>query len=307
MFKKIAGILIITFIIAASLYLLLEKKSIENQSTKSTAQSEKLDIAVSIYPLAYFTEKVGGDFVTIHLITPGGTEPHDYATTPIDIITVESSRALVYNGAGVDAWADHVAPDLRKKGIPVLKMIDYLSGVSKESVDPHIWLDLILVKRQVENIVQLLTDLDPNHESIYKNNAAVYLGELSKLDDDYKNGLVNCRLKEIVSAHDAFAYLGSRYDFTIHPIAGISPEDEPSAAQLAALTELIRQKHIQTIFFENFVSPKLSETLARETKAKVAVLNPIEGLTSEESDAGKNYDILMRENLEALKKAMLCT
>ncbi len=306
MFKKIlvVGVLVLFFTI---LFIFVSKKTVyQTQNSQMVSSTPKMSIAVSIYPLAYFTQKVAGDLLTIHLITPGATEPHDYAPTPTDIITIESSKAFVYNSAGLDAWADRISPGLSKNGIHVLKMIQYLDGVSKDSTDPHIWLDPILVKRQVENIIRLLIELDPEHENIYKNNAAQYLAEISQLDKDYKNGLAQCRLTEIISSHDAFAYLGSRYNFTIHPIAGISPEDEPSAAQLSALAELVRQKNIQTIFFESFVSPKLSETLARETKTQIASLNPIEGLTVEEASAGKNYDILMRENLEALKKAMLC-
>lgn len=306
MFKKILAILIFVIALAGIFLFISKKTSYQNQKSQTASSSSKIDIAASIYPLAYFTEKVGGDLVTVHLITPGATEPHDYAPTPTDIITVGSSKAFVYNGAGIDAWADRIAPELRKKGIPVLKMTDYLGEVSKNTRDPHIWLDPILAKRQIEDIVQLLTGLDQNHESMYKNNAALYLAELIKLDQEYKNGLENCRLKEIISSHDAFSYLGSRYGITIHSIAGFSPEDEPSSAQMAALTELIKQKHIQTVFFENFVSPKLSETLARETRAQIAVLNPIEGLSAEDAHTSKNYDELMRENLVALKKAMLC-
>lgn len=297
------------FVIIAGLVLFLgagcmfKKDRITPVIQETDTAPKKVDIAVSIYPLAYFTEKVGGDLVQVHLITPGGIEPHDYEPTPLDIIVVESSKALVYNGGGIDAWADRVAPELNKKGIQVLKMENHL-GTSGD--DPHFWLDPVLAQKQVENIVQLLNGLDPDHRDIYENNAALYLGELSTLGQEYKTGFLQCDLKEIISSHDAFNYLGRRYGITVHAIAGISPEDEPSASRLAELTRLVQQKKIKTIFFESLITPKLSETLAQETGATSAVLNPIEGLTEEEAAQGKNYDILMRDNLQALKKAMVC-
>ncbi len=304
MAKKIFAIFIILCIAGAGIH--FGYKKVQERRQQQVQQSGKIDVAVSIYSLAYFTQKVGGDLVNVHLITPAGTEPHEYEPTPADIITLETSKALVYNGAGMDAWADRVAPELGKKGIQILKMTDHMSTVPKNTTDPHIWLDPILAHREIDTIVQLLDSLDPAHQGVFEQNAAQYLVELSQLDHDYRNALANCTLKEIVASHDAFSYMAERYHFTVHAITGISPEAEPSAAQLASLTRLVKTKHIPTIFFETLVSPKLAQTLAQEIGAVSAVLDPIEGLTAESAKAGTNYDILMRENLVALQKALLC-
>lgn len=268
------------------------------------ASPATIDIAVSIYPLAHFAKKVGGDKVNVHLITPGGVEPHEYEPTPSDIIKIQSSKAFVFNGAGVDVWAGALEEDLKKKGITVLEMTDYLDDHSP--IDPHIWLDPVLAQEQIEIFVQLLVALDPGNRTVYEKNGALSIAELLQLDQDYKNTLSQCSLKDIVVSHDAFGYVGTRYGITIHPIAGLSPEEEPSAARLAELSRLMKEKNIKIVFFETLVTPKLAQTLAKEVGAEVFVLNPIEGISDKENKAGENYDTLMRENLNNLKIALVC-
>ena len=106
-------------------------------------------------------------------------------------------------------------------------------------------------------------------------------------------------------SHDAFEYLGARYDLDMHPIAGLSPDAEPSARHLAELADLIRTDKITTVFSERLASPKLADTLAGDLGITTAVLDPIEGLTSSNDD--DDYLSLMRENLEALREAGGCS
>ncbi len=306
MLKKIMGFFIIVLALVALVLIVLKKQSLQNQEAELLEKNGKINISVSIYPLAYFVQEVAGDTVNVQTITPAGVEPHEYEPSPSDIVQLESSNAFIYNGAGIDVWADRVASGLLSKRIQVLKMMDHVNVDAKYREDGHIWLDPILAKRQVENVLQLLIALDPEHQVLYTTNASKAITKLLELDQDYKVGLANCSLKEIVSSHNAFNYLARRYDFVVESIAGFSPEDEPSSARLSQLTQLLRQKHIQVVFFESLVSPKLAEVLASEASIETAVLDPIEGLTNDAQTAGKNYDTMMRENLAALKKAMLC-
>jgi len=276
---------------------------VKNSAETKPAGSEKnLQVAVSIYSLAHFVQKVGGDLVEVYLITPGGVEPHEYEPTPADIVKIESSDAFVFNGAGVDSWAEALSENLEKENKTTLEMAHEL----EEDSDPHFWLDPVLVKKQVLAVEDLLISLDPTNRQTYKINSQMYLAAIADLDETYQEKLAQCKVKEIVVSHDAFRYLGERYGFTIHSIAGISPEGEPSPARLAELTRLIKEKNIRTVFFETLVSPKLAQTLATEAGVQTAVLNPIEGLTDEQAQSGKNYDILMRENLQNLQAAMVC-
>ena len=110
----------------------------------------------------------------------------------------------------------------------------------------------------------------------------------------------------IVTSHAAFGYLSARYGLTQEPIAGISPDAEPSPGRLAQLARLVNRDGVTTIFTEELVSPKVAETLAREVGVTTEVLSPLEGLTKRELAAGQDYVSVMRNNLHILERALGC-
>ncbi|GJM80454.1 hypothetical protein HMSSN139_29500 [Paenibacillus sp. HMSSN-139] len=124
------------------------------------------------------------------------------------------------------------------------------------------------------------------------------------MDRDFAEGLANAKRKDFITQHAAFGYLAREYGLTQVPIAGLSPDQEPSAEQMTEIVKFAEEHQVKTIFFETLVSSKVAETIAREIGAKTAVLNPIEGLTADDEAAGRDYLSLMRQNLEALKAAL---
>ena len=132
------------------------------------------------------------------------------------------------------------------------------------------------------------------------------MAQLDQLDRDFQAGLHSCTTRTLITSHDAFGYLARRYNLHIVSIAGISPDEEPSAAKLAELSKLIRDQQLHYIFFESLVSPRLADTIATETGARTLVFDPIEGLTNEAQKQGKNYLAIQRENLHNLQTALAC-
>jgi zinc transport system substrate-binding protein len=173
-------------------------------------------------------------------------------------------------------------------------------------VDPHVWLDPVLAQSQVEAIRAGLEKADPPNAARYAENARAFKAKLAALHDAFEAGLRDCARRRLVVSHTAFTYLARRYRLIQIPVSGLTPESEPSPAQLAAIVRLARRETVTHVFFETLVSPKLAETLAREIGAKTLVLNPIEGLTKEEAAAGKDYVGLMQENLTNLRAGLGC-
>jgi zinc transport system substrate-binding protein len=173
-------------------------------------------------------------------------------------------------------------------------------------VDPHLWLDPVLARTQVEAIRGGLQRIDPSNTSRYAENAEMFGAKLSALHEAFEAGLRDCARRTLVVSHSAFTYLARRYRLSQIPVTGVSPESEPSPSQLASIVQLARREKVTHVFFETLVSPKLAETLAREIGARTLVLNPIEGLTREEAAAGKDYLGLMRENLASLRTGLGC-
>ncbi|MGG4147146.1 metal ABC transporter substrate-binding protein [Paenibacillus algorifonticola] len=174
----------------------------------------------------------------------------------------------------------------------------------EHSLDPHVWLSPKLAQAEVAAIQEAFAKADPAHADQYKANADAYIAKLKELDDAYKAGLAGAKRTEFVTQHAAFGYLAREYGLTQVPISGLSPDQEPSPEQMAEIVKLAKEQQIKTIFFETLVDPKIASTIASEIGAKTAVLNPLEGLTEEETADGLDYIGVMKNNLEALKLAL---
>lgn len=171
-------------------------------------------------------------------------------------------------------------------------------------LDPHVWLSPQLAVKEVRNIEAALIEKAPEHKEQFSKNADAYVAKLEQLDADYKKELQNAKRKDFITQHAAFGYLAKTYGLTQVPIAGLSPEQEPSASAMADVVKFAKEHQVKTIFFETLVSSQVADTIAKELGAKTAVLNPLEGLTAEEQAKNMDYIPVMRANLAALKKAL---
>lgn len=167
--------------------------------------------------------------------------------------------------------------------------------------DPHTWLDPVLFSETVEHLTEAIIALDPDNTATYEENAAALQAELAALDAEYERRLSSCALNEVITSHDAFGYLGERYDFTIHSIAGISTQDLPSTAVLATLKEEAEEGVDAILLEENSVSA-YGDALARETGLKTLPINPVAFSIPE----GDNYLRVMRSNLDTFVVALAC-
>lgn len=265
-------------------------------------------LATSFYPLTFLVSQIAGDGYDIHQVTPGGVEPHDFEPSPQDIVQLQKANMLFANGLGLDPWVERLSSTLAERGVTVITVTDGLSeqGVNMQQDNPHVWLDPHAMVVIAKNIAADLAKQFPADSARFTANGDRLAIALTAVDAAYKQGLANCRLRDIIVSHDAFAYLAARFDINVIPIAGFSPQEQPSAKHVSELITLAKQKGIKTVFFETLVSPKLSQTLADEVGATTAVLDPIEGFSAADLTAGKTYITAMNDNLAALRLAMDC-
>jgi len=305
MIKKIIALVIFILILIAGTFIAVKTSSNNNM------HPGKLQVTASFYPYYYFASRVGGNKAEVTDITPAGGEPHDYEPSSGDIVKIDSSKLLILNGA-VEPWGTKIQNDMNGTQTRVLVAGEGLFNQSVvdengiNSVDPHIWLSPRLAKIQVSRILNAFIEADPVNKVYYTNNANKFLSDLDTLDKDYKKGLISCQKKDIVTSHAAFGYLAMDYGLTQVPIAGLSPDAEPSLKQLATIANFAKENNIKYIFFESLASPKLSETIASEVGAQTLVLDPLEGLTPNALANGANYLTVMEQNLHNLEVALNC-
>ncbi len=169
--------------------------------------------------------------------------------------------------------------------------------VTGVGLDPHVWLDPVRYAAIARAIARALG----------RPAAADDLARrLRALDREYRQGLARCARREIVTSHAAFGYLADRYGLEQVPLMGLQPEAEPGPKDVERLVDDVRSSGATTVFSETLASSALAETVAREAGVTTAVLDPLEGLTPAEIDAGADYFTVMRSNLETLRKALSC-
>jgi zinc transport system substrate-binding protein len=296
MIRKVLALTLFALVVAAGIYAVTQLAP----NTRSSSNG-RVAVTASFYPMGEFARQVGGDRADVKILVKPGVEPHDYDPSPQDIVAVHRSKLLVYNGAGIEPWADKLAGELGGQGTTV---VEAAAGINDG--DPHVWLDPVRAMSEVEAIKDGFIKADLAGEAVYEANAQAYQAKLAALNQEYAAGLANCRLHDIITSHAAFSYLAQRYHFQAHGLAGLSPDAEPSPQKLAEAAALVRSHNLKYIFFESLASPKLANTLAKETGATPLEFNPLEGLTGQEADSGQDYLSVMRHNLENLRIALDC-
>ncbi len=172
--------------------------------------------------------------------------------------------------------------------------------------DPHIWLDPILVKQQVNVIRDGLIQADPQNKEHYEENARIYNNKMDALDMKIGSALSSCQKDTIVPFHNAFIYLGERYDIHIMALSGMTPDSEASAAEIAEFVDFVKDNDIKVIFSEELVDPRLAEVIADEAGAEVILFSPLEALAPDEIGKNVSYIDKMEDNLDSLKVALEC-
>jgi zinc transport system substrate-binding protein len=275
-------------------------------SGSKAAGSNKVSVTAAFYPLAFVAEQLGGSAVNVTNLTPPGAEPHDLELRPSDVVAIRNARVVLYLH-GLQPAVDDAVKTLQDKtrAFDALSVIT-LRHLGDGSVDPHFWLDPTLLAKVAALIEQHLEAAAPADAAIFQRNLTRLDTQLAQLDRDFHSGLAHCSRHEIFTGHTAFGYLGSRYWLRQIGITGLNPEAEPSPRQLTDIIQLARRLHPAVIYAETLVSSRSVDAVARAVGAKVAVLNPIEGLFPAQRSAGDDYLSLMRHNLRTLEEGLAC-
>jgi len=275
-----------------------------NLSEPIAQQSSKINVVASFFPIYEFAKQVGGDRVNIMTLIPAGVEPHDYEPTIQQLQEAENADVVFFNGLGFeDSWIGRINND---NLVDTSSLLNLSQG--SKTRNPHVWLDPVLAKAQVQLIENALIEIDPNNKLYYQNNAMNFTAELDGLDSEIKNVLQTCNKKDFVAFHDAFGYFANRYGLIQHSVQGISPEGEVLPQRIEQTIRLADDLGLNVIYAEELVDPRFAGVIAQEIpNGKVLVLSPLEGIEKEEMDTGIGYLDKMEQNISNLKVGLECS
>jgi len=272
-------------------------------ASPSTPQSTKTVVA-SHYPVQFLAEQVGGDLVDVQTLTAPGAEPHDLELSPQQVAEVQEATAVFFIAdfqPSVDeavAEASGTTVDL-SEGLPLRKSDE---EPDHGGVDPHVWLDPVLMQQMALTVADTLAEADPDNAQTYQDNAAELGTELAALNTEWQEGTATCEIRTMVVSHEAFGYLADQYGFEQKGISGLSPETEPSASAIADLVSFVEDNGVTTVYSETLVDPAVAETIAAEAGVQTATLDPLEG-----PPADGDYLSAMRENLATVSAGQSCS
>ena len=309
--KKFKIVLVILVSILALLMVFAPKTSSKNIASKKI-------VTVSTFFIYDITKHIAKNTVDIVNILPFGTDPHSFEPTPKLMASIEKSSLVILSGAGLEPWVDAI--EFKVKSVDISKYVKLRELGEHEfefhahhdeqcahtKIDPHYWLDFSNMIIATDVITEELIELEPKNRGFYLDNRDKYLKVLKKLEKSYKRYLSSCNLDTVILNHNAISYLAENYGFHAESLSGLSPEANPTPADIKRVFKSIKEHGASTIFFENFVSSKMMQTIAKDANVKIDSIEPLGNITADEAKANTTYEDIMYKNLEKLSKALVC-
>jgi len=290
------------------------------QTAPAVAAGGKLRILTTIPPLHCWAKNVAGDVAEVENLLPADVGPHDFQLRPKDRERIQAADVIFLNGLGLENWLEKVIASTDRPGRLVVRAADGLprtnlifdlpqvqvgSGAAHghdhgTGANPHIWLDPLLAKHAVSNLVSTLSQADTGNAAHYSANGRRYCERLDLLDADLRSELSRVLRRDIITFHDAFPYFCNRYGLKLVGVIEEVPGASPSPRYLSALSKAIRDRGVTVVFTEPQFNPRLAQQLARDLGLAVAQLDVLE--TGPLTAAA--YEDGMRRNLKALTSAL---
>jgi len=315
--------------IILSLLFFIAGTACQRQEQKA-GKEKQLNVVTTLFPLYDFTKNIAGDKVSVTLLLPPGVEAHSFEPKAGDMLRVNGADLFIFTGKSMEPWADGMLKGVDNKGLLV---VDASTGITlmqgeedhhdhghgkgeqygKENhhdhgkIDPHLWLDFANAQKMVSNILEALVVKDPANKDFYTKNSDAFIAKLADLDRRYREAFVTCKKNIFVhGGHFAFNYLAKRYNLQYIAAYHGSPDSEPTPKRLITLKKKMQQNNIQYIYYEELITPRVAEVLAKETGATLLKLHGAHNISKEEFEKGVSFLSLMEGNLKNLKAGLEC-
>lgn len=267
-------------------------------TSSNNKDNEKINVVASFFPVYDLVKRVGGDKVEVSNLTQTG-DAHSFEPGIKDMENISKSDLLAINGAGFEGWIDQI-----KSSQPDLQVLDLSEDLDLIEVDghtdPHTWLSVKNPQLMLEKIKDKLIEIDKKNESYYNENYQKALEEFKIVENKYDQELSKYKGRAFIAPHAAFNYLLQEYDLEQVGIEGINSVNEPNAARMKEIVDIMKNKNINTVFYEYGQSDKIAQTIAEEVNGKVLPISTLEVITQKDVDNGMDYIKLLEMNLENL-------
>ena len=291
-------------------------RSVSNAIAQTPVAGDPLPVVATFSVLGDLIRAVGGDAIDLQTVVDVGMDAHTFEATPANAIALSEAGLVFAIGLGFEPWLAQLAEGADGQ-FPVVTLTDGLDLIAgeghghdhahDEEKDPHVWLDVQNAIAMTDRIRAALVEADPENATSYDANAAAATANLEELDAWIVEQVATLPegRRKLVTSHDTFAYFARRYGFdVVGSVQGLSTEEgEPSAMEIATLTEEIKAAGVPVVFAETVSNPALVESVAREAGVTLGPPLYTDSLGPAGSD-GATYDGMMRHNVTAIVTAL---
>jgi zinc transport system substrate-binding protein len=290
-FRKISArltLITVFFILITITGSIITNSLYSGKDNKETVNNPIITVYVSIPPMAYFVERIGGSHVAVETLIEAGNDPHTYEPTPKKLMILSDTDLFFSSGMPFETQLLNKL----KASNPRLVLIETDKGIVNKDhnnmSDPHIWLSPPLIKIQSEHIFGGLVKLDPGNKDSYENNYRTFISDLDIVHEKILELLDPYRGRSFMVFHPAFGHFADAYGLIQRAIE--IEGKEPSPKQLENVIIQAMDLGIKTIFVEPQFDRKNAQVVADSINADIVSLDPLK------------KDVL--ENLEAIAKAI---
>jgi zinc/manganese transport system substrate-binding protein len=285
----------------------------------SAVAADKIKVIATFSVIADMVANVAGDHVDLTTIVGPDGDIEMYQPSAGDVPKVAKARILFMNGLNDDfePWLDTLLKQARfsgtkvvvSRGVKALSTEDEhpVGGKPKATVlDQHAWLDPRNGIIYVKNISDALVRIDPANAEDYRGRAGAYTQQLRALDTwaHAEMNAVPAAKRRMLASHDSLQYLANGFAITMISVNGWTNKSEPSAADLARLTDQIRPEHVKALFLDSITDPRAMERISKETGAVIGGTLYGDALSQSGGEAA-TYIEMIRHDVVTMKAAML--
>ncbi|MCK1994878.1 zinc ABC transporter solute-binding protein [Peribacillus muralis] len=285
-------------------------------------KKDTLNIYTTVYPLQYFTEAIGGDYVNVDTVYPPGTDEHSFDPSQKDIVKMAESDLFLYIGYNLEGFVTKAEPILSKEGVTTVAVGEAVhldadehaheedehaheeDGHDHGGVNPHLWLDPIYSIEMAKSIRDELTKQMPERKEYFNSHFNELSKKLTALDEKLATTIDSGRTNKIIVSHSAYGYWEERYGLEQIGVTGLTSSNEPSQKELAKIVTMAKEEDLNYVIFEQNISSKLTEIIQKEMGAKSLKLHNLSVLTDNDIKAGEDYFSLMEKNIKTLHTAL---
>lgn len=288
--------------------------------------SDKISIVTTVFPSYDFAKQIAGDKADVQLLLKAGEESHAYEPSVNDILAIKNSDIFICVGSMSEVWVDKVLDSIDTSKTKVIQLMDNVELLvdgeddhdghdhdneddhnhDHSEYDEHIWTSPINAITIAGVINDALIEVDTENESIYNENYNSYVDKLEALDVKFRDIVEGAKRNTLVFGDKyPLRYFSEEYGLEyMAAFTGCSTETEPGPQTLANLINEVKEEDIPVVFYLEFSSQKIADTICEATGAKKMQFHSCHNVSSEDFNNGVTYIQLMEGNAESLKEAL---